>query len=192
MSMKRPGRKPGEPDVSFKERMAALRNLPAFFKLVWQTSPWLAVWNIFLRAAQSATPLALLYVSKLIIDEVVKMTQQKGDPSYQYLWELVALEFGLVIVSGALGRAISLLDNLLGEQVANHTSVRIMQHAATLDLDQFEDSTFYDKLERARQQTVGRTILLSQVMTQVQDIVTMIFLAAGLLTFSPGSYCCCS
>lgn len=185
MSMKRPGRKPGEPDVSFKERMAALRNLPAFFKLVWQTSPWLAVWNIFLRAAQSATPLALLYVSKLIIDEVVKMTQQKGDLSYQYLWELVALEFGLVIVSGALGRAISLLDNLLGEQVANHTSVRIMQHAATLDLDQFEDSTFYDKLERARQQTVGRTILLSQVMTQVQDIVTMIFLAAGLLTFSP-------
>jgi ATP-binding cassette subfamily B protein len=35
-----------------------------------------------------------------------------------------------------------------------------MKHAATLDLDQFEDSVFYDKLERARQQTVGRTILL--------------------------------
>jgi ATP-binding cassette subfamily B protein len=34
-----------------------------------------------------------------------------------------------------------------------------MKHAATLDLDQFEDSVFYDKLER-RQQTVGRTILL--------------------------------
>lgn len=185
MSMKRPSRKPGEPDVSFRDRMAALRNLPAFFKLVWQTSPWLAVWNILLRAAQSATPLALLYVGKLILDEVVKMTQQKGDLSYQYLWELVALEFGLVIISGALGRAISMLDNMLGEQVANHTSVRIMQHAATLDLDQFEDSNFYDKLERARQQTVGRTILLSQVMTQVQDIVTMIFLAAGLLTFSP-------
>jgi ATP-binding cassette subfamily B protein len=39
-----------------------------------------------------------------------------------------------------------------------------------LDLDQFEDSVFYDKLERARQQTIGRTILLSQVMSQVQDL----------------------
>ncbi|WP_343704355.1 ABC transporter ATP-binding protein [Chitinophaga sp.] len=183
--MKRPGRKPGEPDVSFRERMAALRNLPAFFKLVWQTSPALTTANILLRGAQSATPLALLYTGKLIIDEVVRMTQVKGDLSYQYLWELVALEFALVIASGALGRAISLLDGLLGEQVANYTSVRIMQHAATLDLDQFEDSTFYDKLERARQQTMGRTILLSQVLSQVQDVVTMGFLAAGLVSFSP-------
>jgi ATP-binding cassette subfamily B protein len=50
-----------------------------------------------------------------------------------------------------------------------------MKHAATLDLDQFEDSVFYDKLERARQQTVGRTILLSQVMSQVQDFISMAF-----------------
>ncbi len=59
-----------------------------------------------------------------------------------------------------------------------------MQHAATLDLDQFENSTFYDKLERARQQTTGRTILLSQVLSQVQDLITMGFLAAGLLAFN--------
>ncbi|MGE7776230.1 ABC transporter ATP-binding protein [Chitinophaga sp. NPDC101104] len=183
--MRRPSRKPGEPDVSFRQRMAALKNLPAFFKLVWQTSPWMTTWNILLRAAQSATPLGLLYISKLIIDEVVRLTQSAGDTGYTYLWQLVAAEFALVVISGALGRAIALVDGLLGERVANHTSVRIMQHAATLDLDQFEDSTFYDKLERARQQTAGRTQLLSQVLTQVQDVITMIFLAAGLVTFSP-------
>jgi len=60
-----------------------------------------------------------------------------------------------------------------------------MQHAAILDLDQFEDSNFYDKLERARQQTIGRTILLSQVLSQVQDLITMGFLAAGLVIFNP-------
>lgn len=60
-----------------------------------------------------------------------------------------------------------------------------MQHAAILDLDQFEDSEFYDKLERARQQTVGRTVLLSQVLSQVQDLITMGFLAAGLIVLNP-------
>ena len=59
-----------------------------------------------------------------------------------------------------------------------------MEHAATLDLDQFEDAVFYDKLERARQQTVGRTLLLSQVMGQIQDLITMGFLAVGLMAFS--------
>jgi ATP-binding cassette subfamily B protein len=60
-----------------------------------------------------------------------------------------------------------------------------MKHAATLDLEQFEDSAFYDKLERARQQTAGRTVLLSQVLSQVQDLITIGFLAAGLLVFNP-------
>lgn len=171
--------------ITLKERMTALRNLPAFFKLVWHTSPWLTVINSLLRIARSALPLAILYVGKLIIDQVVLLSTDKSHTSHEYLWELVAIEFGLAILSDVLSRGITLLDTLLGDLFANETSVKIMQHAATLDLDQFEDAIFYDKLERARQQTVGRTILLSQVLSQVQDLITMGFLAAGLMVFNP-------
>jgi ATP-binding cassette subfamily B protein len=116
---------------------------------------------------------------------VVHLSRGDGSFSKDFLWKLVAVEFALAILSDALGRAITLMDSLLGDLFANHTSVRIMEHAATLDLDQFEDAIFYDKLERARQQTVGRTVLLSQVMGQVQDLITMGFLAAGLAIFNP-------
>jgi ATP-binding cassette subfamily B protein len=54
-----------------------------------------------------------------------------------------------------------------------------------LDLYQFEDATFYDKLERARSQTAGRTALMTLVLTQAQDIITIIFLALGLVAFNP-------
>jgi ATP-binding cassette subfamily B protein len=167
-----------------KERLDALRNLPAFFKLVWQTSPWMTVVSSILRIAKSATPLGLLYVGKLIINQIIAITQHHSTNTY-HVWQLVAIEFGLAIISDALSRVITLMDSLLGDLFSNHTSVRIMEHAATLDLDQFEDAVFYDKLERARQQTVGRTILLSQVMSQVQDLITMGFLAVGLMTFNP-------
>jgi ATP-binding cassette subfamily B protein len=170
---------------SLKEKFAALKNLPRFFALVWQTNRWLTIANALLRIAKSAMPVAILYVGKLIIDEVVGLSSGRHGSSNTYLWELVAAEFGLAIVSDALSRAISLVDSMLGVQFSNHTSITIMEHAATLDLDQFEDSAFYDKLERARQQTVGRTVLLSQVLTQVQDFITMAFLAAGLMTFNP-------
>ncbi|HTE27659.1 ABC transporter ATP-binding protein [Flavitalea sp.] len=170
---------------SIKEKFAALKNLPRFFALVWQTNRWLTIANALLRIAKSAMPVAILYVGKLIIDEVVLSSTAKPGIFNTYLWELVATEFGLAILSDALSRAISLVDSLLGVQFSNHTSITIMEHAATLDLDQFEDSEFYDKLERARQQTVGRTVLLSQVLTQVQDFITMAFLAAGLMTFNP-------
>ncbi|CAL1521280.1 ABC transporter ATP-binding protein [Chitinophaga sp. MM2321] len=182
-----PRKKRSEKDekLTFRERLAALRNLPAFFRMVWQTSPGLTIANTLLRIAQSAMPLSLLYVGKLIIDQVVLLSKDNSQHSPQYLWQLVALEFGLAIISDALSRAISLLDSLLGDLFANHTSVKIMQHAAALDLDQFEDAEFYDKLERARQQTSGRTVLLSQVLSQVQDLITMGFLAAGLMLFNP-------
>ena len=171
------------PDI--KDRLTALRNLPPFFKMVWQTSPWMTVVNGILRIIRSAIPLGILYTGKLIIDEVIVLHASNGTLPHHRLWQLVLIEFGLVILSDIFSRVINLVDGLLGDLFSNYTSVKIMSHAATLDLDQFEDSVFYDKLERARQQTTGRTILLSQVMGQVQDVITMCFLAAGLVAFNP-------
>lgn len=172
-------------DVTLKDRFSALSNLPRFFKMVWLTSPSLTLLNALLRIIRSAIPVSMLYVAKLIIDEVVLLSRSNADTSQNFLWQLIALEFGIAILADALGRATALVDSLLGDLFANHTSIKIMKHASSLDLDQFEDSVFYDKLERARQQTTGRTILLSQVLSQVQDLITMFFLAAGLIAFNP-------
>lgn len=184
MNTVRPPKNTRTEPLTFKDRLAALNNLPAFFKLVWQTSKLFTIINAILRIVRSAMPVALLYVGKLIIDNVIFLTRHH-ETGTTHLWQLVGLEFGLAIATDALSRAITLVDSLLGDLFSNHTSIKIMAHAATLDLDQFEDSVFYDKLECARQQTIGRTILLSQVMTQVQDLITMGFLAAGLMAFNP-------
>ncbi|QMU30421.1 ABC transporter ATP-binding protein [Adhaeribacter radiodurans] len=181
-----PGAKPTDKTpITLKERFTALKNIPAFLKLIWQTDPSLAASNIFLRLIRSAIPLATLYIAKLIIDEVVRMAQSPDEKNTSYLLTLVALEFGLAIVSDVLNRGTALLDSLLGDLFANQTSVDLMKHAATLDMVQFEDSVFYDKLERARRQTLSRTILMSQVLGQMQDIITMVFLAVGLIAFNP-------
>src|SRR3984957_8760816 len=207
MSKKTKSSSPTAP-LTFKERITALRNLPRFFRLVWQTSPGIMLADFLLRIARSAIPVSILYIGKLIIDQVVLLLSGSasgagvhgmgrgglhhgwlsavpGPAGLHHLWLLVALEFGLALISDALMRAITLLDSLLGEKFSNFTSIRIMQNAAQLDLDQFEDSTFYDKLERARQQSTGRTVLLSQVLGQVQDLISMAFLAAGLVAFNP-------
>jgi ATP-binding cassette subfamily B protein len=170
--------------ITIKEKLRALRSLPVFFKMVWQTSPLLTLVNALLRILRSAMPVALLYIGKLIIDQVVILSHHH-EINTGHLWQLVGFEFILAILTDGLSRAINLVDSLLGDLFSNHTSVKIMEHAAILDLDQFEDAVFYDKLERARQQTVGRTMLLSQVMSQIQDLITMGFLATGLMAFNP-------
>lgn len=173
-----------ENELSFRQRFAALRNLPAFFRQIWQTSPGLTLANLALRLCRAALPALMLYIGKLIIDEVLHLSRQPG-PDLQPLYLLIAAEFGLAILSDVLMRGIMLTDSLLGDWYAHQTSVRLMQHAATLDLPQYEDATFYDKLERARQQTTGRTALMTQTFSQVQDLLTMALLASGLLAFAP-------
>jgi len=170
-------------NLSFKERLSALKNLPQLFRLVWQSSPGKTTLSFALRIARSAMPVTLLYIGKLIIDQVVGLNSHGG--SQYELWKLVIIEFGLAVLTDGLNRMINLEDSLLGDLFSNYTSMRIMRHATTLDLDQFEDSVFYDKLERARQQTVGRSVLLSQVMSQVQDFISMAFLLMGLIAFNP-------
>ena len=173
-----PGTKP-----SWRARFAALRYLPAFFRMIWHTQPAYTALNVGLRIVKSAVPPASLYVAKLIIDEVVRISQG-GEVDQPWLLTLVAIEFGLAIGSDLLNRGINLLDNLLGDLFANASSVRLMTHAATLDLDQFEDAEFYDQLERARRQTTGRVVLMSQVLSQFQDLVTVVFFTAGLVAFN--------
>lgn len=170
---------------SFREQLGALKNLPKFFRLIWETSRRMTIANMLLRLLKSALPITMLYIGKLIIDEVVRLTDVAGDRDLTYLWVLVALELGLAVLSDLINRGITLMDSLLGDLFSNRTSVALIEHAATLDLAQFEDATFYDKLERARRQTVTRVVLMSQVLSQVQDMVTIGFLAAGLIAFNP-------
>ncbi|MEL6837398.1 MAG: ABC transporter ATP-binding protein [Bacteroidota bacterium] len=171
-------------EQSWREQWEALRHLPPFFRMIWQTSPSLSIANALLRLLKSLLPLAMLYVGKEIVDEVIFLIDQP-DADQSYLWTLVVIELVLAVASDLLSRAISLLDGLLGDLFANRTSVRLIKHAAELDLYQFEEPDFYDKLERARRQTTGRTILMSQVLSQVQDMVTIISLGAGLVAFNP-------
>ena len=80
---------------------------------------------------------------------------------------------------------VSLLDSLLSERFSNETSLRLMEHAATLDLEDFEDSELQDRLERARRQAAGRTSLIGQLFGQAQDVITVVSFAAGLIVYAP-------
>ncbi len=183
------------PTRSFKERVGALRNLRPFMAMVWRTSPHLTAASLALRLIRALVPVATLYIGKLIIDDVVLLVQMPDKPITLQQWldsgrlnwlgVLLLGEFALAILADLLGRVVSLVDSLLSERVTNASSVRLMEHAATLDLEDFEDADFQDQLERARRQTSGRMTLMGQLLGQAQDIVTVASFAAGLILFAP-------
>ena len=110
------GHGPPPPVRSLRERFGALRNLPPFLKLVWNTSRGAhRRERRCSRLVRALLPVATLYVGKLIIDEVVRLAQAGGGAGDRWAtgWRaagsatsalLLALEFGLAVLSDVLGR----------------------------------------------------------------------------------------
>ena len=161
-----------------------MRNLPPFLRMVWETHRGYTAAIAVLRLLRAFVPLASLWIGKLIIDAVVR-SAETGTPEWRRLATLVAMELGVVTLGEMLARGGALLESLLGDLFSNRMSVRLMEHAAALDLQHFEDPTFYDRLERARRHTVGRIALLSQLLGLAQNALTLVTLIGTLLAFSP-------
>ena len=173
-----------EADLSWRTRLQSLRNVKPLLRLVWDTSPALVSASIVFRLLRGLMPLALLWIPKLILDEVVARLAHPDRPA-STIWKLVALEFALAGLGDLLGRANTLCDSILGERFSNRISVRLMEHATRLDLASFEDPVFYDKLERARRQTSGRLGLLASLLGVMQNAASLAALSAGFIIYSP-------
>ena len=178
-----------------QERAGPFRHILSMVDLVWAAAPSLALASVALRLGRSILPLLSLYVGKLIIDAVVVQTRMPsaGDTFGDWLASgrldrlvvLLGAEFAAAILTNGLSRASALVDSLVSERYSNFASIRLMDHAATLDLEQLESSDEQDRLDRARRQVTGRTTLLTQLLSQAQDVLTVLSLAAGLTAYAP-------
>jgi len=170
--------------TDWRAAFAALKYIPQFFNEIRKSGPLMFYSNVACRLFNALTPIATLWVGKLIIDEIVLQINQPT-ASYENLWPLIALEFGIVIIADIINRLINLTDGLLGDLYANASSIKIIEKTNQLSIAQLEDSEFYDKLERARTQTNGRVGLMSNTLLQFQDVIVIISLISGLIYFEP-------
>ena len=170
--------------TSLKSSFKALIFIPRFFKEIWNTNRSMFLISAFCRLIGALLPVVVLWIGKIIIDEIILQAAAEN-ADLERLWTYVAVEFGLVVLADLTGRAIALTDGLLGDQYSINTSVRIIKKTNEIDISLLEDADFYDKLERARTQTTGRVALMSNALGEVQSLISIATLVAGLIYFEP-------
>jgi ATP-binding cassette, subfamily B, bacterial len=167
----------------WRERLRALRNLPPLARLVWQSGPGVVSGCLAGRISGAFIPLAMLAVSKQILDAVQRHFAGQALP--QMFWYLVGAEAGLAATGALLGRVTGHFDALLADRFTRFVGVKVMKHASRLDLAAYEDPVFYDKLERARVQATDRISMIHAIGAVIQQVIMAISLSVGLLWFSP-------
>ncbi len=170
---------------AWKNRLPALKNLPRVVALLWQSGRAAFAAEIIFRLAAGFLPLAGLWVGKLIIDLIANADAGHAAASHGYVWMLLAAAFGIAALGNVLGRATDYCDGRIADQFAREVGLRVMQHAATLDLASFEDPVFYDKVERARVQATDRAAMVTAFGHLVQQVITLIALSMAVLVYSP-------
>src|SRR6185437_9739799 len=117
--------------ISIKDRLAAYKNLPRFFVVIWKTKPGLTFTTAVLRVIQAVLPITSLWIAKSIINGLFGVIRGKHpitDPVWiwDHLWKWVIIEFLLVIFIAFFSKIITLLDDLLGELLTNRTNAMII------------------------------------------------------------------
>lgn len=158
-------------------------------QLVWQTSRGLSIALGGLTLIAGLLPAGIAWVGAQIVDAVVtaaaSFRQTDAASLGPVLW-LVALEGLLVSLMAAAQRGILFCQSLLRAQLGQRVNEMILQKALTLDLAQFEDSEFYDKLTRARREASSRPLsLVNRSFGLAQNLIGLASFAVLLVHFSP-------
>jgi ATP-binding cassette subfamily B protein len=170
---------------SLRQYLGVFRYSGRAVELVWSTNRALTIGLAALSLVAGLLPAAIAYVGKLIVDAVVHAAQTGAAADRdQALWA-VAAELGLILAISASQRGLSILRSLLRAQLGHRVNVMILEKALTLELTQFEDSEFYDKMSRARREASSRPLsLVMRTFGLIQDGITLVTYGMLLLSFS--------
>ncbi|HEY2144946.1 MAG TPA: ABC transporter ATP-binding protein [Steroidobacteraceae bacterium] len=134
-------------------------------------------------------PAGVAFVGARIVDAVIHAADLHRSTGTTFITDVVryvALEALLVAAISMAQRGISLAQSLLRAQLGQRVNVMILEKALTLELTQFEDSEFYDKLTRARREASSRPLsLVMRTFALLQNGVSLISFGGLLFRFSP-------
>ncbi len=178
-------KKAAEPGIA-EQYLGVFKYSGHAMRLVWSTSVRLTIAIGVLTVLAGVLPAGIAYVGKLIVDAVLlsAKTGLEADRTMALMW--VALEAGLVIARSGMQRGLSVSSSLLRAELGHRVNVMILEKALTLQLTQFEDSEFYDKLTRARREASSRPLsLVNRTFGLIQNSITLLGVGALIWVFSP-------
>jgi ATP-binding cassette subfamily B protein len=157
--------------------------------LVWTTNRGLSIALAALTLLAGVLPAGVAYIGALIVDAVIhaaELHRHTGATALGHVVMLVACEALLVAGTSFAQRGISVAQSLLRAQLGQRVNVMILEKALTLDIVQFEDSEFYDKLTRARREASSRPLsLVMRTFGLLQNAVSLVSFGGLLVRFSP-------
>ncbi|MBE9206031.1 ABC transporter ATP-binding protein [Nostoc sp. LEGE 06077] len=172
---------------TLRQSLSVFRYSGRAINLVWTTSRGLTMTLATLTLVAGLLPAAIAYIGKLIVDAVLLAAQGDVVTGYHPLWYVGVEAIAVILLAGSQ-RGLLVCQSLLRVLLGQRVNVLILEKALTLELHQFEDSEFYDKLTNARREASVRPLsLVNRTFGLVQNALSLITYGVLLVKFSVGA-----
>src|SRR6266852_3858850 len=181
--------------------------LPQVLRLVWEASRPTTISLFITTALAGLVPVISAGISMMLINSVVQgltiTVTHRADRIHlnslgvPWLPDLVYTSVGMIVfiavlqlVVFAFSALLNTLRNISQQLLQNSVSMRIqlmvMEKAASLDLQFYEDPASYDLLRRAQNDSINRPVLMiATVFGLFQTVLTFITMIGALVVISP-------
>ena len=165
----------------------AVRTIPSAFKIIYSADRVGTSILIFSTAVSATIPAIQAYAGGQIIDSVAKgIALQNAMLAFNTSLHWILIEFGLIVLTFVIGQLRSFAEHTINAQLSFYIATQMMQKSVELDIQYFEDPTFYDSLQNARRQAEFRAMaLVTGVFTIVQQAVTLTSFLVLVISFQP-------
>ncbi|MEL6853971.1 MAG: ABC transporter ATP-binding protein [Cyanobacteria bacterium J06607_13] len=161
--------------------------MPRLMRLVWAATPGALMVSVVLTLTASLLPAAQIYISKLIVDQVVVLVEASTPVPVmvEALVPLVLGGFGLLGLQAILQQLDAYTTQVMSDRFLLYANTQMLQQATRLDLAHYESPEFHDILNRAQQSGSNYPMRVLRVSLRLLGQVTRLFgLLALLLRFN--------
>lgn len=160
--------------TSFNVIRQTWNGLRHVLELVWSISRLLTVGLAIATSLQSVLPAVQVWLTGQLIDEVVAGLNAGSDGTHMRAITVLAIvQLAILLASTLMQSLANICQQLLQEQLTIYVQLEIMAHADSLDLADFEDSTYYDQLQQAQRESSQRPVqMVSHVFGLVRSVIT--------------------
>jgi ATP-binding cassette subfamily B protein len=173
--------------VPLKQAIAQTLRLEQALRLVWKSAPGWTLANAGLVVAQGLLPLAGLYLLRQIVNAVTAgLSNPDKQAAFRHalVWLLLAAGVGILT---ALARSLGELTSQAQAQlVTDHVSDLLHAQSIAVDLEYYENPTYYDTMHRAQAEAPYRpTSIVNGIVQLAQNSIALVGVVGLFLTFSP-------
>lgn len=127
-----------------------LRSMRRAFAMIWATDARLTALMGVLSVVAALIPAGVAFVAKRIVDGIVRAAETGSSADRAAVYADLGLELGLGMLAVAVHRGSNVTESLLRARFVAHVNERVIEKALSLGLEDYEDPTTLDRLNRAR------------------------------------------